>query len=143
MKTEGPKNFLGRPPPPYLRVWMTPPPPISRSGSGTACNHQSTAVRNSEAGTMCNTNATSAKSLNGNCILQPVLISLCTNSPSPHETSEKPFLRLFLRGGGEEGRRGGGEEGRGVCTQAKPVWMLENWKNKYCQAREKMQCRSV
>ena len=87
---------------------MTPPPPISRSGSGTACNHQSTAVRNSEAGTMCNTNATSAKSLNGNCILQPVLISLCTNSPSPHETSEKPLLRLFLRGGGEEGRRGGG-----------------------------------
>ena len=31
------KIFLGDRPPPYLRVWMTPPPPptIPRSGSGT------------------------------------------------------------------------------------------------------------
>ena len=29
------KIFLGDPPPPYLRVWMTGPPLISRSGSGT------------------------------------------------------------------------------------------------------------
>ena len=94
------KTFWGDLPSPYLRVWTTPPPPlISRSGSGTACNHQSNAVRNSEAGTMCNTNATSAKSLNGDCNLQPVLISLCTNSPSPQETLEKPLL-LFVPGGG-------------------------------------------
>ena len=25
---KGQKNFFWRPPPPYLRVWMTPPPPI-------------------------------------------------------------------------------------------------------------------
>ena len=38
------KNFFGeRPPPHYLRVWMTwnpPPPLISRSGSGTVIYHQ-------------------------------------------------------------------------------------------------------
>ena len=89
------KTFWGDLPSPYLRVWMTAPLLISRSGSGTACNHQSTAVRDGEAGTMCNTNATSAKSLNGDCNLQPVLISLCTNSPSPQETLEKPLLRFF------------------------------------------------
>ena len=51
------KLFLGDPPPPrYLRVWMTARPVISRSGSGTACNHHSTAVRKSKAGTTCNTN---------------------------------------------------------------------------------------
>ena len=35
---EGQKNFSGRPAPPYLRIWMTSPPPlISWSWSGTAC----------------------------------------------------------------------------------------------------------
>ena len=29
------KNFLETEHPPYLRVWMTPPPLISRSGSST------------------------------------------------------------------------------------------------------------